>query len=152
MAIETGLRTLLLSQPEITGIAKDQSVQGVVYRGVFNEHPVEGFFPPFVLISQMSLDPLAHLGATSGLRFDEFDIDAYSRSYPEALALSQAIQDFLFPPDGSGDYTGPAGTDDTIKAVVFEDKRYDEVFEAQGQDIRQHIVSLTIQVQHQPSH
>lgn len=152
MAIETGLRTLLLAQPEITGIAKTQTVNNIVIEGVFCEHPVEDFLPPFVLISQMTLDPLAHLGATSGLRFTEFDIDAYSRSYPEAIALGNAIENFFFPSDGSGDYSGAAGQDDTIKAVVYDGKKYEEVYEDQGSDIRQHIISLSITVQHQPSH
>lgn len=152
MAIETGLRTLLLAQPSITGIAVPQTVGGVTFEGIFNEHPVEGFLPPFVLIAQMEFDPLAHLGATSGLQFTGFDIDAYSRSYPQARDLAKAISDFFFPPDGSGDYVGSAGPNDTIKAVIYETRRYDEVFEEQGSDIRQHIFSLSITVQHQPSH
>lgn len=149
--IETGLRTLLLAQPSITGIAKPQTVDGVTYQGIFNESAVQGFKPPFVLITLIDFDPLRHLGATSGLQFSDFDIDAYSRSYTEALALGAAIRDFFFPPSGSGDYAGSAGQDDTIKSVMFESRRHDMINESQGGDSRQHIVSLSIQVQHQPT-
>lgn len=150
--IETGLRTLLLAQGSIMNLVKPQTVGGTLYQGIFNEHPIEGFLPPFVLISRTDFDPLAHLGPTSGLQFSDFDFDAYSYSHPEALQLGQAIQDFFFPPDGSGDFSGPAGADDTIKAVILENKRYDEVIENQGRDVRQHIISISVQIQHQPSH
>lgn len=149
--IETGLRTLLLAQSSITTIAVPQIIDKVTYQGIFNEHPVQGFVPPFVLISMTDRDPLAHLGATSGLQFTDFDIDAYHYSHPGALALGKAIQDFFFPPGGGGDFSGAAGADDTILAVLYEGKRYDEVFEDQGRDVRQHISSLSINVQHQPS-
>ncbi len=143
MAIETGLRALLLAQTSIVGIAKPQNVSGITYQGVFNEHPVQGFKPPFVLISQLSLDPLKALDGTYGLRFDDFDFDCYSRDYEEALTLGQIVEDFL------KDYSGAAGPSDTVKAVLFNNKRYDEVFESQGGDQRQHIVSLSFTIQHQ---
>lgn len=141
--IETGLRQLLLAQPVITGIAQPQRLASGTYPAIFNEHPVQGFIPPFVIIAQTSLDPLKALDGTYGLRFTDIDIDSYSRSYDEALRLAGVIEDFL------KDYRGTAGNEDTIRAVLFEGKRYDEIFEAQGSDQRQHIVSLSFQIQHQ---
>lgn len=145
MAISTGLRKLLLSNTAITSICKPQKLSNVTYQGVFNEYPVEGFKPPFVLISEIDTDPNVALDGTYGLRFSEFDIDAYSRDYVEAVALGKLIEDQI------KDYTGAAGSEDTIKAVIYESRRYDEVFEDQGGDVRQHIISLSFTIQHQPT-
>jgi len=142
MAIELGLRALLLAQSPITALCPPQTIRGITYDGIFNEHPVEGFLPPFVLVAQMSFDPLLHLGSTGGLADTEFDIDCYSRSYPGAMALADQVQDFL------EDYTGPAGDDDTIKAVLLQGRRYDKVIEGQGADQRQHVISVSFQIQH----
>jgi len=143
--ITTGLRMLLLAQPSITNICKPQSIGGEKFQGVFNEYPAQGFKPPFVLISQTDLDPLVALDGTYGLRSNQFDFDCYSRSYPEAEQLGDIVETFI------NDYTGAAGPADTIKAVIFESRRYDEVFEAQGGDQRQHIQSISITLQHQPA-
>ena len=143
--IEAGLRLLLLAQPSITGIAQPQIIEGVTFQGVFNESIAQRFNPPFVLISQTSVDPLKALDGTYGLRFTDFDIDCYSRSYNEALQLGRNVETFL------KDYTGPAGNADTIRAVLLEDSRYDSIFDGQGGDSRQHIVSLSFQIHHQPT-
>ncbi len=145
MPITTGLRTLLLTQTGITAICKPQRIGSVTFPGVFNEYPAQGFAPPFVLISQTSLDPLVALDGTYGLRFTDFDFDCYSRDYTEAVQLGDIVEAFI------KDYTGQAGPSDTIKAVIFENRRYDEVFEDQGGDTRQHIQEISVVIHHQPT-
>ncbi len=145
MPITTGLRTLLLTRTDITAIAKPRKIGGILFPGVFNEYPSQGVIPAFVLISQTDLDPLVALDGTYGLRSNEFDFDCYSRNYIEADQLGDIVETFI------KDYTGQAGPSDTIKAVIFESRRYDEVFEAQGGDQRQHIQSISVTIQHQPT-
>lgn len=144
MAIELGLRQLLLSQMTLTGLAPPRTVDGTRYDAVFCEHSPQGFDPPFILISIIDHDPLKHLGGTTGLAFTEIDVDCYAVSYPAARVLADAVTTFL------KDYTGPAGVDDVIKAVLWDAQRYDVLPEAQGRDVRQHIISSTFTIHHQP--
>jgi len=145
MPITTGLRSLLLTRSDITAIAKPRKIGGITFSGVFNEYPSQGVVPAFVLISQTDLDPLVALDGTYGLRSNEFDFDCYSRSFPEAEQLGDLVESFI------KDYTGPAGPSDTIKAVIFESRRYDKVVEEQGGDQRQHVQSISVTIQHQPT-
>ncbi len=145
MPIETGLRTLLLAQPNITGICKPRAVGSIKFNAIFNQYPAQGFKPPFLLISQTDMDPLAALDGTYGLRSNEFTFECYSRDYTEAVALADIVETFI------KDYTGQAGPADTIKAVILEGRSYDELFEEQGGDQRQHIISLSVMIQHQPT-
>lgn len=144
MAIELGLRALLIWNGTLTNLAPAQVINGVSYPAVFNEHPVQGFRPPFVLISAISHDPMKHLGGTSGLAMTEIDIDCYAYSYPLAQQMSKVASDLL------RDYVGLAGTEDYIEAVLWDNERYDSVFEAQGRDVRHHIKSITLTIQHRP--
>ncbi len=145
MPITTGLRTLLLSRTDITTICKPRRIGGISFPGVFNQYPPEGTVPAFVLISQTDMDPFLALDGTYGLRSNDFDFDCYSRSFVEAEQLGDIVESFI------KDYTGPAGASDTIKAVIYESRRYDEVFEEQGGDQRQHIQSISVTIQHQPN-
>ena len=142
MAIETGLRTLLLSQSTITSIVPQQNVEGINVPGVFNESPIQGFRPPYILISKISVDPWLHLGASSGTHATDFDFDCYALTHPLAIQMAAAVKAFL------EDYTGLAGADNTIKAVLWQGGRYDRVFEDQGRDVREHIESLSFTIQH----
>lgn len=143
MPITTGLRTLLLAQPNITAICKPQKLGNTTYPGIFNEFAPEGFKPPYVLISKTDTDPLVVLDGTYGLRFNEFDFECYSRDQVEAESLGDIVETFI------KDYTGQAGPSDTIKAVILENRRYDKIFEEQGGDQRQHIQSISVTIQHQ---
>lgn len=142
MAIETGLRTLLLAESTITALAPAQTIKGQSIDAIFNEYAEQGFLPPFILISLIDFDPMKHLGGTTGMETTEIDIDCYERTYPRALALAKAVSDYL------KDYTGAAGGSDTINAVLWEDKRYDKIFDADGRDVRQHIMGLNFRIQH----
>jgi hypothetical protein len=141
MALDTGLRTLLLARGDILALVPDQVIGGVTFRGVFNEDPQQGFLPPFILISRISADPWLTLGTTGKTGAIDFDIDCYAYTLTTALAIDAVVQAFI------EDYTGPAGTSDTIKAVLMGNKRHDKIFEAEGRDVRQHIVSTTYTIQ-----
>lgn len=145
MAIETGLRTLLLAESTITTLAPAQTIKGQSYNAIFCEHPVQDFLPPFVLISLIDFDPMKYLSTTSGMETTEIDIDCYERTYVRAIALGKAVSDYL------KDYNGAAGASDTINAVFWEGKRYDKIFDADGRDVRQHIISLNFRIQHTAS-
>lgn len=141
MAIETGLRTLLLAQSSITALAPAQTIGGTSYPAVFNEHPIQGFRLPYVLIAQIDEDPMLTLGTASGFKKTNIDIDCYSNTHPGAIALADAVEAFL------DDYTGAAGSS-TITAVEYQGRRYDAIYEAQGRDVREHIVSLNFEIYH----
>jgi hypothetical protein len=143
MAIEIGLRTLLLQQPAITALVPQQAVGRATFPCVFCEYAAQGVEPPFILVSLIDHDPLKALDGTSdSLAFTEVDIDAYSHRFDTALQIAKKVSDFL------KDYTGVAGTDDYIEAVLWEDKRHDRIQERDGRDVRGHIVSNTFIIQH----
>jgi hypothetical protein len=141
MSIETNLRTLLLAQSSITTLVPAQTIGGTSYPGIFDEHPVQGFKPPFILISLIDDDPMLTLGTTGGLEKTSIDIDCYAFSKPAAYAIGSAVKAFL------QDYKGAAGTG-TISAVEYQGRRYDAIYEAQGRDVREHIVSLNFEIYH----
>lgn len=142
MAIETGLRTLLLAQSSITALVPAQTIKGQSLSGIFCEHPEQGFLPPFILISKIDTDPWLTLGNSLGTRATDFDFDCYSYTYPGALAIAAAVKAFI------EDYTGAAGADNTIKAVLWMNGRSDQLNEGQGRDVRQFIESLSFTIQH----
>ena len=143
MAIETGLRTLLLAQSSITTLAPSQTVGGVSFPCVFLDHPAEGVKPPYVLITQMSHDPYKRMDGTGGtLRMTDFDIDCYATNRPASIALATAVEVFL------RDYVGAAGASDTINAVLHDDTVDDVVNTGDGRDQRHYVRSLSFRIQH----
>lgn len=147
--IETGLRTLLLSQSGVTSIAKPQRVDGLTFTGVFNEVAVQGCVPPFVVIRKVGHNPLVTLDGAGGLKLTDFEIDACSRDYPEALRLWQNMRDFFFP-ETEADYTGNAGPEDTIEAVINDGRSSSFFADDRANDVWWYIETLRIQVQHKP--
>lgn len=141
MAIETGLRTLLINEASITTLVASQSVRGSTCPGVFVEHPVRGFQLPYILIHQVGIDPMVCLDGTTGMESYEIDIDCYAVEAHDAIAIGNAVSDYL------KDYTGAAGADDTINAVIWQGKRMDVIQEGEGRDVQYHIVSLSFQIQ-----
>jgi len=74
VAIEIGLRTLLLAQASITALAPAQTVGGVSFDAVFLDNAAEGVKPPYVIITQTGHDPYKRLDGTGGtLRKTEVD-------------------------------------------------------------------------------
>lgn len=143
MAIETGLRTLLLAQSSITSLAPAQTVGGVSFPCIFLDNPAEGIKPPYVIITQMSHDPYKRMDGTGGtLRMTEFDVDAYCSNRPAAIALATAVEVFL------RDYVGAAGASDTINAVLYDDCQDDVVNTGDGRDQRHYVRSLSFRIQH----
>lgn len=140
--IEAGIRSLLLEQSSITGIARPGVVDGVTYPGVFNEYAPQGFRPPFVVVRQIDSDPMGDLTDTDGLESTEFEIDACARSYDEAQTLARNIARFF------RDYEGEAGPEDVIEAVIMGSKRVTQLDEETGADSRLHVVTRAFQVMH----
>lgn len=143
MAIEIGLRTLLLAQSTITTLAPAQIVGGVTFDAVFLDNPAEGVKPPYVLITLTSHDPYRRFDGTGGtLRRSDFDIDCYASNRPAAITLAGAVETFL------RDYVGAAGASDTINAVLWDNARDDVVFLGDGRDQRHYVRSLSFIIQH----
>ncbi len=142
MAIETGLRTLLLAQAAITALVPNQTIAGNVYRGIFSEYPDQGILPPFIVITRTGFDPLECLDGTTGMEVSVFEIDCYTMNEPDGIVLARTVSDFL------KDFSGAAGGSDTINAVHWENKRYDKIPLGSGLDARQHIQRLTFRFQH----
>jgi hypothetical protein len=143
VAIETGLRTLLLAQSSITSLAPAQAIGGISFPAIFLDNAAEGIKAPFIIITQTGHDPYKRLDGTGGtLRMSEFDIDAYSTSRPGAIALATAVEVFL------RDYVGAAGASDTINAVLHEGTLDDLVTLGDGRDQRYYVRSLSFQIQH----
>jgi hypothetical protein len=142
MAIETAIRSLLLSQGSITSRAPARTIERTLIPGVFCEDATQGFAPPYVIITQIGEDPMLMLSGTTGMRNCELDIDCYEMSYPRALALCDAVQDFF------NDYTGAAG-DTTINAVMLQGRQHSRVIHnMNGTDVRHHVLTLTYEVQY----
>lgn len=143
MALETGLRTLLLAQSSITTLAPAQTVGGVSFDGVFLDNPAQGFVAPYVVITKTGHDPYKRLdGTTGGIVSTDIDIDCYAANRPAAIALAKAVSDYL------KDYTGAAGGSDTINAVLWEDQVAQTVYLGDGRDQRHYVEAMTYQIQH----
>lgn len=140
--IDEGLRALLLQQNSLQVLLGTQTVGKPTFEKVFNEDAPQGIEPPYIVISQISFDPMKALDGTTGMESTEFDIDCYHKTQPEAKRLGKAVSDFL------KDYTGLAGGNDRINAVLWDNMRYDRFFNQDGSDSRIRICSLTFTIQH----
>ena len=138
-----GLRTLLLDQQAVTLLCPAQTINRVLYPGIFCDCAVQGFKPPYVVLTQIGGDPMLTLDSYSEtLKAIECDIDSYSYSIPTARSLDRTIRQFL------DDYSGVAGPDYTIKAVLFDEPVYSFDYPAEGADTKFHIVSTGYMIQY----
>jgi len=142
MALEAGLRTLLLAQSPITTLCPAQIVKGVSHYGVFVGRAAQGFAPPFIVITRTEHDPYATLDGTTGMGSSEIDIDCFEATHTKAEALATAVVDFL------KDYSGAAGATDIIDAVILLNRRSFQTQAGSGNDEWQYVVTLTFQIQH----
>lgn len=141
MAIKEGLRTLLTGQSSITSLAPQQVIGKQTRHAIFVDTATQGIKPPYILISRTSVDLRGGLGATTGIRESEIDIDCFADTSPLAEAIAEAVSTFM------KDYSGPAGASDTIDAVEqvsVADFQNPEV----GQDVWRHAVTLTYSIFH----
>lgn len=139
MSIETGLATLLLAQSAITTLVPAQTLGGTSYPAICNEEPTQGMVPPFIVITDSENDPNSTLDGSETITLD---VDCYHYSKVGADAISAAVDAFF------GDYTGPAGDDDTVEMVIQQNRTYRKLFNADGTDSRQRISSLTYRIWH----
>lgn len=145
MAIDTGLRDLLLAQPSITALCAAQAIDGKTWYSIYDETVKQGAKAPYVLISTISFNPLGNLTNTTGLGESEIDIDCVAYTKSKANNLAKAVSDFL------KDYSGPAGVDDSIKSVNWEDSQVFKQQESPGQELWRYTVTLTFTIHHEES-
>lgn len=143
MNIKNGLRALLLAQPSILALCPPQTVGGSSVDAVFIETVRQGFKPPYIVVSRTGSDPLGNLTSTSGLRSSEIDIDCMGYTESKAEQIAEAVSEAL------RDYTGPAGANDTIRAVSLEDSNDFENSEQSGGDQWRYAVTLTFTIHHE---
>lgn len=132
--ITTSLRTLLLSQVAITNRTGTR---------IFVTKADQNTASPYIVITRISHDPLKALDGTTGLRFTDVDIDCCATDYPTAVAVADAVREFL------KDYSGSAGNE-TINAVLLNDEDDDFIIAGDGRDAGYHMVTLDFQIQHTP--
>lgn len=138
-----GIRSLLLNQPSILLALPNQTVRRISVPAVFCDSAMQGFEPPYAVLTDLGTEPNLYLAdAVGGFRTLELDIDVYSYSDPDGRAAMKAIRTFF------DDYSGPAG-DDTIKAVLWQDEAYRYVRANEGRDTRFHVSTTSYLVQYE---
>lgn len=109
MAIEEGIRTLLLAESTVS------TLLGEATKGVYVDHAPQNAVLPYVEIHNTSMNPMLHLGTTGGMRSSELDIDCKAATGEAARALADAVEAYI------DDYSGAAGSD-TINAILLQDR------------------------------
>lgn len=142
--IVEGLRDLLLDQSSITALCPSQPANRVNTPTIFCDAPSQGVSPPFIVITDISTDPMPCLDGHYGLRSAEIDIDCYAVSATAARTLSITVRDFL------RDYDGTAG-DTEIKAVIQTDEADGYATPQEGRDVKFYYQTTTYQVQYEES-
>lgn len=142
MALKDGLRTLLLAQSSITTLCPAQTHDRRSLDAIFVDKIYQGFKPPYIVISRIGFDALRTLGSTTGMRKTEIDIDCFAYTEPLAEALSVAVSDYF------KDYSGAAGSSDTVDSVEWMDINDFQNPEDDGGDVWRHAVTLTFSVLH----
>jgi hypothetical protein len=135
VAIGTNIRTLLLAQASITGELASTTA-------CYTDKTDQNKPLPYLVITQITEDPMKVLGATTGLRATEFYIDCVATSRPGADDVADAVEAFIT------DYTGPAGGS-TIRAVLLNDRAHDAIPVGQGTENYKFVTTLSIEVQHE---
>jgi hypothetical protein len=142
MALKTGLRTLLLAQSSITTLCPAQTLQGISYPAICVEALPQGMKPPYIVISSTGHDPMKALDGTTGMASTEIDIECVEYTDDQAEALAKAVSDYL------KDYTGAAGSSDTIDAVLWDSKTTFVGQEQDGKNLWRFNVQLSFTIQH----
>ena len=149
--IDEGLRTLLLAQPSVVDLVPPQTIEGIVFQGVFVQNAYQGFFPkrhddadmPFVVIDRLGGDPMLTLDDYSEtLKSADIEITSFSLDGTKARDIDLTIRQFL------DDYTGACGSEDTIKAVLFDEPATGYDVPETGADIRLYWVTRGYEIQY----
>lgn len=120
-----------------------QVVRRITVPAVFCHSALQGFKPPYIVISETSTEPMLTLAEpVFGMRSLEVDIECYGYSEPEARAGSKVVREIF------DDYTGAAG-DNTILAVIWQDEGYIAINPREGRDTRYHVVTTNYTVQYE---
>lgn len=141
-----GIRTYLLTQTTVTALAPSQVVSGIPFPAVFVDNPPQGVVPPYVKIVSNGTDPMMTLDPTYNdtLIGDDIDFVCYGTSATNARALSDAVQAVF------QDYSGAAGSSNTIKAVTWTDENYGYDYPDDGRDVKYHKITTSYHVQSTP--
>lgn len=138
MAIEIGLRQLLLSESSITSKLNQTNPR---LKGIYNDTVPQQAQPSYIVLTELRGDNLLALDGTGGLKFRDFDIDCKANTRVKAKALAKAVSDFL------ENYTGSAG-DDTINAVLWNDETDEFEPDEQGSDGGVFVTTLDFTIQY----
>lgn len=137
MALEAGLRTLLLAQSSITSLVPAQTIGGTSFSGIFVNNPTQDFDPPYILIKNTGGKNVC---LNNSAVTHAIDIECCANKDEDAIAIGAAVNTFL------ETYSGAAGASDTIDMVILTGKSLDYTQEAQGRDVQIHKRTLTYQI------
>lgn len=141
MSLKSGLRALLIDRHSIRSLLPDYPVGKQMFPRVFCEGPAQGVNPPFILIHQISHDPMKVLEGTSGMATTEIDVDCYALDHTKAEALGELVEGYL------KDFTGLLPNGVTVDSVLWENMRYDRDIMGDGTDSTRHIISHSFEIQ-----
>lgn len=135
--IEHGLRYLL---------ANESTVSTLVSSRVFVGDADQGAALPYITIEKISSDFLNTLDGTSNkaLTFKDIDVNCYGKTDLEARNVAKAVRVFL------DDYSGAAGTDDDINAVLLNDENDGYIAPTSAEKSGRYLTNLGFTIQHTP--
>lgn len=133
--IETGLRKLLLTSPAITNIVGQR-----IYTEVADQNAVL----PYIVLTKISSDFLNTLDGATGMEFKDFDFDCYGKTDVQSRTLANTVKTFI------RNYTGPAGLDDTVEAVLLNGESDEHIPPQDGKSVGTFLTTLDFQIQYTP--
>ena len=135
MAIVSNLRTLLIAEATINTLLSSTTACGT-------DKTDQNIAMPYLVLTQLNEDLMLTLGATTGLRNVEVDIDCVASSRVTADNVADAVETYI------KDYSGAAGAS-TIRAVLLNDRAYDAIPIGQGTENYKFVTTLNLQVQYE---
>lgn len=134
MAIGADLRTLLIAESTIT----DELASTTAF---YTDKTDQNASMPYLVLTQLSEDPLKALDGTSGMRMAEFDLDCVASARATADTVAGVVEAYF------NDFTGTAGSS-TVNAVLLNDRAYDVIPIGQGTENYKFVTTLNFQVQY----
>jgi hypothetical protein len=134
--ITHGLRSLLLA---------DAGIAALVGQRVYVNQAAQTAALPYIVITQIDLDPMLALDGTYGMQSAEIDVDCYGMNHVTAAAVAAAVKAKL------NDYSGAAGDDDMIDAVLLLDENDGPLAPNDGTQTGRHLVTVEYEVQFTPN-
>lgn len=135
--IEGGIRSLMIGESTISDVIGNRVFVGYVDRDIDL---------PYATIEPLSRDFLLALDGTSNQNttFATIDVNCWGATFNEAKSVADVVRVHL------DDYTGGAGANDKIEAVLLNDETYAYASPTDGSSTGRHLVNLEFTFQYIP--